>query len=151
MKWLNALGLLLQFLSFWFAAPELLGSATLERFENGLRKFISLLPMILLLLLIAGFALGMGLMGVVKGLKGASEGLEQGEFLNYLIVLGISGLVYVVFMIFFGKIKRWLDENLAKPLAEKLIHNNQVRTSALIIGAVLFSLGFACQFLVAIL
>ncbi|HEY9116114.1 MAG TPA: hypothetical protein VIN10_15560 [Bacteroidales bacterium] len=150
MKWLNAIGIIFQFVAFWFAAPELLGSSTLKRFENGLRKLISLIPMVILLIVVAGFGLGMGLMGILKGIKGTSQGLEKGEFINYLVVLSISMLLYVVFMIFFKRIKNWLDVKIAQPLLVKLINNNQTRSTALIVGAILFTAGFICQFIVAI-
>jgi hypothetical protein len=151
MKWLNALGMILQFISFWFAAPELLGVSTLKRFEKGLQKFISIIPMILLMIIIAGFGIGLGLMGFLKGLKGASQGLEEGEFFRYLAILGGVSIVYVIFVIRFKRIERWLEMKLAKPLTERLINSNHTRTNALIIGALLFTIGFVCQFLVAIL
>jgi len=31
MKWVNRLGILLEFLSFWFAAPEILGEGAVEK------------------------------------------------------------------------------------------------------------------------
>jgi hypothetical protein len=100
MKWLNAIGLILQFVSFWFAAPELLRAGTLKRFENGLRNLISKLP-----------ALAIGLVGAGTGVGlryGAMEGMQAAEQADYdfvptLIIIGSVSLSYFLYMIFLNK------------------------------------------------
>lgn len=147
MKWLNLTGLLLQFLAFWFAAPELLGQATLKRFENGLRKLITATPMILLMVVVAVFSLGFGIVGFFKGLNASKTGMHNQEYFRFLITLGVGTLFYALFIFNFKKIKSYIDQHIARPLLEQLINNNQTRTTALIVGAIFFTSGFLCQFI----
>lgn len=146
MKWLNALGLLLQFLSFWFAAPELLGTSALKRFEIGLRKFLAFIPLLIVMLVIAGYGLSFTVIGFIKGMEAAKTGMETTEMYRYLAVFFTATIAYFIFMFYYKRIKKWLDLKVAKPLSEKLVHNNETRSTALAIGAVLFTLGFLLQF-----
>jgi len=145
MKWINASGLILQFLAFWFAAPELLGESTLKRFESGLRKFIGRIPILLLMVGVLAYAFLFAVIGLMKGLDAAKHGMEETEMYRFFWVLGLSSLAYFVAIIFYKRILNWLDRKLALPLTEKLIHNNQTRKTALLIGGVLFSIGFILQ------
>ena len=47
--WVNRVGIVLEFLSFWLAAPEILGEERLRALERRVEKGIMKLPMILLL------------------------------------------------------------------------------------------------------
>lgn len=145
MKWINATGMIFQFVSFWFAAPELLGASTLKRFEKGLRKLISFIPVFLLLLVITGYGLTFTIIGILKGVKAGTEGISNNEFNNYLFIVISCTVIYLLLMIFYRKLRNWLDTKLAIPLTEKLITNNHTRQLALIIGAVLFTAGFLHQ------
>ncbi len=145
MKWINALGLILQFLAFWFAAPELLGASTMARLEKGLTKFFSKLPLIFILLLI-GFYVGFYVIGaMVKGIKAGSEGIEKAEIMQFYIELGIASTLYFLLIAFYKKINAWLYNKMAVPLILRLIHENETRRIALFIGAILFSIGFLMQ------
>ena len=44
-----------------------------------------------------------------------------------------------------------LDKHLAQPLLQRLIHQSEIRKNALIVGAFLFTIGFAIQFTIALL
>jgi len=145
MKWINASGLILQFLAFWFAAPELLGESTLKRFESGLRKFIGRIPILLFMLGVMAYAFLFAVIGFMKGLDAAKHGIEEAEMYRFFWVLGTASLLYFISILFYKRILSWLDRKLALPLTDKLIHNNHTRKLALLIGAVLFSLGFALQ------
>lgn len=145
MKWINASGLILQFLAFWFAAPELLGESTLKRFESGLRKFIGRLPILLFMLGVMAYAFLFAVIGLMKGLDAAKNGIEEAEMYQFFWVLGISSALYFISILFYKRILSWLDKKLALPLTDRLIHNNQTRKTALLIGAVLFSIGFILQ------
>tara|TARA_B110000046_G_scaffold47701_1_gene52740 strand:- start:2209 stop:2667 length:459 start_codon:yes stop_codon:yes gene_type:complete len=145
MKWINLFGLILQFLAFWFAAPELLGKSTLERFELGLKRLVSAIPMIVIMLIILLYSALTAGIGIYKGMKGASEGLEEGEMMNYLITLGLAMVVYFIFIFASKRIQRWLAKTVADPLIDKLIDQGETRKNALIIGAVIFSVGFLLQ------
>ncbi len=149
MKWINILGLCLQFFAFWFAAPELLGAETMKRFEEGMAKFISKIPALFIGFL--GLALGIGLSfyGIKTGLQ-AKEGTGPYPFKNILIILLISA-AYMVYMIFFyKKFQHFLAHSFAEPLVQKLINNNEARKTALLFGAMLFTTGFALQLFVLI-
>jgi hypothetical protein len=141
MKWINILGLCLQFLAFWFAAPELLGVDALKRFEKGLIKLISNLPG--MVFGFAGFSLGiiLGVYGMKTGMEGNKDALIEA-----LIIIGVVMVIYMVFMIFFYKpLQRKLEKAVATPLLIKLINNNHARKTALITGALFFTLGFLLQ------
>lgn len=144
MKWINATGLILQFIAFWFAAPELLGEATLQRFEKGLQKFIARIPTLLFILIVVGYSLFFAVRGILKGLE-ASQGKDSVDITSYFIQLGIASALYFLYMIRYKRINRWLDERFAQPLSNKLIHNQETRKLALLIGAFCFSLGFLLQ------
>ena len=145
MKWVNALGLTFQFISFWFAAPELLGEQTLKRMEAGLKILITKIPVILVMLFCCGHGLTLGIMGIVKGLKASNKGIAESEYYSFLAVLAISFMAYLLFIIYYKRINRWLENSIAQPLTQRLIHNNETRQNALLIGAVLFSIGFLLQ------
>jgi len=151
MKWINALGLLLQFVSFWFAAPELLGVNTLKRFENSLRKFVASLPLIILMGIILVYAVSLSALGIFKGIEANEKGIAKSDMIQVYLTMGVCFLFYLVFLFFFKRLKKWLDINLAQPLVYGLINNNKTRSSALMVGAVLFTLGFLLQMLVVFL
>ena len=150
MKWINAIGLILQFLSFWLAAPELLGEATLKRFEAGLRKFIALMPVIIITIIVLGYGLFFGITGILKGIKASKEGIADQEFYSFLIATIIATIFYFILMFRYKKILSWLDLKYAKPLTETLITNNQTRKNALIVGAIIFTTGFLMQLFVIV-
>jgi uncharacterized protein YacL len=149
MKWINIIGLCLQFLAFWFAAPELLGVDALKRFEKSLIKLISKMPS--LILGIAGLVLGlsMGIYGINQGLS-ASDGQESNMVATMLVIISISVIYMLYILFFYKKVQRWIEKSFAKPIITKLISNNESRKIALITGAFLFTLGFVFQILVAL-
>ena len=151
MKWINLFGLILQFVSFWFAAPELLGQSTMQRFEKGLKKLVSAIPLIIILIFVLSYALATAGYGIYNGLKGAELGLEENELMNYFITMGVAFAFYFVFLIFAKRIRRFLEKRVANPLIDKLINQGEVRKQALIIGAILFSIGFLIQAIIIIL
>lgn len=145
MKWINLAGLILQFIAFWLAAPELLGKSTLERFEMGLKRLVAAIPMIVFMGIVLTYTAVTAGYGIYKGLKGANEGLEEGEMMNYFIVMGIAFTVYFVFILFSKRLQRWLRKTLADPLIDGIINQGETRTKALIVGALFFTLGFFLQ------
>lgn len=150
MKWINILGLVLQFLSFWLAAPELLGSETLKRFENGLIKFLSRLPSILLGIIGLVVGISMGIYGIYSGIA-ASENGQNNTLTTMYTILGIS-IAYMIYIFFFyKKVQSFIERWFARPLINHLITNQESRKVALITGAVLFTIGFLCQLTVLIL
>lgn len=150
MKWVNIAGLLLQFLAFWLAAPELLGEDTLKRFEKGLTKFIARMPVILFILVVTFYFSYFGIGGLLKGLKAADEGIEESEMVSFFISMGIGTLIYMIYIFSYKRINKWLELKVAEPLTDKLINNNQTRKNSLIAGAIFFTLGFLLQLTAAV-
>lgn len=150
MKWINAAGMLLQFLAFWFAAPELLGEKRLKSFEKGLKILIAYLPMIAIILVISVYGLAFGIGGIIKGIHASTEGIEASSLKSYYLVLSACTVLYLVFILFFKRIRHWLEAKIAIPISNKLINDQSVRRSALILGAILFTIGFLCQFIIAL-
>lgn len=151
MRWVNAIGLLLQFVAFWLAAPELLGEPTLRRFEKGLKKLVTQLPIIIIWIVIIGFGVTSLVLSLMKGLDAARNGITENEMNTFYIKLAIVSGLYFIFIAFYKRIKKGLKTKLAQPLVEKLINNTETRKQFLILGAVLFSLGFMLQFIVAVI
>lgn len=150
MKWINIIGLCLQFFAFWFAAPELLGKEAMQRFQAGLIKIIGQLPAIFFgaFGILAGG--GMAYFGVRSGME-ASAGSSMNPLITMGFILGFS-ILYLLYIILFRKrTQRFIENKFATPLIEKLIINNEARQSALIIGAVLFTVGFFLQLTALIL
>jgi hypothetical protein len=146
-KWLSIIGLCMQFLAFWLAAPELLGVEALKRFENGLVKVLSRLPGFTIGFI--GFATGvsLGIYGMLVGLEGDTDAVKEA-----FIWIGIVFGLYIVFIIFFYKrLQFYLKNKVAEPLMQTLIANNQARKTALVGGAILFTVGFLSQLIALIL
>ena len=101
MKWLGILGLTFQFLAFWFAAPELLGESALQRFQSSLKKVLSVLPILIILTVVLGYGLSFSILGIVKGIEASEAGVEESELYTYYVTIGVSTLVYFVFLAFF--------------------------------------------------
>lgn len=145
MKWINAVGLILQFAAFWLVAPELLGESALKRFKNGLETFLARLPMAIFMIIILVFSFGFGGLGIWKGMQAAEHGIEAGEITRFYVLLGVGMLIYFVFLIFSKRMVRWISEKFSKPLVQKLIQEDRMRKNALVIGAILFTTGFLFQ------
>jgi hypothetical protein len=151
MKWIIATALILQFIAFWFAAPELLGEKTLKRMRLQLQKLLSFLPMLIIWVVVLGYGLTFTISGLIKAYKGATSGISQSEIVNYYVILGICTIAYFIFIFRYKKIKNALDQRLAMPLVNKLIERSEFRSTALTIGAILFTLGFIIQLAVVLM
>ena len=116
MKWINALGLILQFLSFWLAAPELLGETTLKRFEAGLRKFISSIPIIIFSIIAFCYGLYFGIAGTMKGIKASQEGQTIQEYYSFYILMCLATILHLILVFRYKKVIAWLDVKFAKPI-----------------------------------
>jgi hypothetical protein len=150
MKWINIIGLCLQFFAFWLAAPELLGAETMKRFESGLVKFVSRLPSISIGLIGLFAGIGMAAFGIYSGLH-ASENSASNP-LKPMILIGVASAFYMLYMIFFyKKLQNFIEQSFAKPLIEKLINNSESRKTALVFGAILFTAGFVLQLIVLVM
>jgi hypothetical protein len=149
MKWLNILGMVLQFLSFWCAAPELLGEAAMQRLEKGMTRFVARIPVILVFGGMMVYALVAAGFGTYQGITaGRGEGPPM-SMRSYAVVLGIVTSVYVVFLIFHKRVLRFLELRLAQPVVHHLVASADARRNALMLAAVLLTTGFLLQLIVA--
>lgn len=126
-KVFTILGLVLQFLAFWMAAPEILGVNWLRKTEGLIRKMISQLPQLILAVL-----------GMVLGVMFYHSMRSIFAFVVVIIFIGILLLLY-------KKLGQVLDEKISKPLIKKLILNETFRFTLLKFAALFFTLGFIIQ------
>lgn len=148
MKWLTIFGLIFQFFAFWFAAPELLGSDTLKRFEKGLISFIGKVPTLLIASAAVIIGILMSVFGIQQGIKAAESDSTNVIYLMVFILL-ISAVLMIYFLFYAKKTQQWMSTKMAQPLMQKLISSNKSRKTALIAGAILFTLGFIFQLIAA--
>jgi hypothetical protein len=151
MKWLNALGLLLQFISFWLAAPELIGDNGLKRMQKMLENFVSNFSIIFLGTIMMGYILFFSINGILRGLDASEKGITTAEMTRYYISVGIATLVYLAGMLRYKKIKLWIDQKIAVPVIENYIQNHRLRRNSLLAGAALFTFGFLIQFIIILI
>ena len=138
MKWLNVTGLILEFLAFWFAAPELLGEQSLKGMETALKKIFSLLPLIFVIVIAGGFEIY------------CFVGTDHTDMKRHTFQIVIASVIYVTIMMFINKIRRFIREKISIPLIDKIINNQEARKVSLLIAGILISLSFTIQ-LIAIL
>lgn len=151
MKWLIAFGMFLQFISFWLAAPEIMGDGALKRLNQFLKNMVSNFSLIVLTILITAYALIFSIKGILTGMK-ASEGTITGNQINnYFISLIVATVAYMFFMFRYKKIKLWLDEKIAVPLVNKFTYDERFRRNSLLTGALLFTFGFLIQIFILLL
>ena len=73
------------------------------------------------------------------------------DLYSFYLVMTIATTLYFILMLRYKKIVNWLDLKFAKPLTETLINNNQSRKNALVVGAIIFTMGFLMQLFVIVL
>ena len=140
---------MLQFLSFWLAAPELLGESTLKRLQVGLIRFVSMFPIYFFAVLGAVLGITMGVAGVYRGLN-AAEGMQENDFVYFIVSLGATMTVYFVLLGFRIKIEKWISRSFGEPFIMSIINDEGFRRKLLLSASVLFSAGFLCQLIAAI-
>lgn len=149
MKWLNILGMVLQFLSFWCAAPELLGEPAMKRLEQGMTRFVARIPVILVFGGMLLYAALMASFGVYEGVAAGRGGATTMDLGRYAVILGLACVVYVGFLLFHKRILRFLETALAQPLVHHLVASADARRNGLFLGAILLTTGFLLQLIVA--
>lgn len=150
MKLLTVVGLICQFVAFWFAAPELLGESTLKRMQTGIQKLVTWIPIIVTLVVVLGYGVTFISISAYNAYKMSQSGELAIDPTKYFVAMGIFTTLYMVFMFRYKKIKAYLENQVAIPLTHKLLNSNETRKNALIIGALLFTIGFIAQ-LIAVL
>jgi hypothetical protein len=163
--WINRIGLVFDFLAFWLAAPEILGEERLRKAETLIeRGFSSILsrfqkifkritgrdlPLSLdafleqerFTLRMLSSAFWILLMLVVKQLFFPSKPDAIDNFIllqaiiNLVMGIAFSGVLIAVAAILAARILRWLYEG------------EQLRQLLILIGAIIFTMGFIFQFM----
>jgi hypothetical protein len=122
--WLNRIGLILGFFSFWLAAPEFIGEERLRSWEKRLGKLIAV-----------GFPLMVTVAGLIVG------GTQDSSFAKAHPVW--FAMAFIPLM---GLLIAWRLQNLlAEWIVAKLTNDAHVRRSALALGAGLFTVSFVLQ------
>jgi hypothetical protein len=134
MKWINVLGMTLQFVSFWFAAPEILGEEKLKHYEDKIKYYISNLPTLLF-----------GVPAIVLiGILLSSSEADKGEI--------PAPLIFVILAIVFrSKLKARFEAKLIQPLLDRLIESEDKRQDYLRLAAIFFTSGFLMSVIATIL
>jgi hypothetical protein len=142
--WLNRIGLILGFISFWFAAPEFIGEQRLKTWEESLANLTKKLPGIFAQ--VGGFFLLIGaivFLGVVLGILGVNVS-EHRLMVTCIASVYVFGLVIMLF-IYYWVISDPL-ERLALRIVSVLANDRKQRQRSLFIGGGLFIISFLLQF-----
>ena len=128
-KTINIVSLCFQFLSFWLAAPEILGVAWLQKAETIIKKTILKIPNIFLMLI-----------SIIIGIFFAN-GIHKYE----IKTVGVFVVFFIIILVFSKKIRNFLNEKISTPLSKKLIINDSFRFTLLKAAALIFTVGFILQ------
>jgi hypothetical protein len=135
--WLNRFGLLLGFLSFWFAAPEFIGEERLRSWEQSLARGLFKLPKasqwffaLIILAAIVDYTINFFRWFLVQPLTRLPD-VPQSWILVIALTSGTMLLAQVSI----------------EPIVSRLANDSRVRQSALLLGAVLFTISFLLQFI----
>jgi hypothetical protein len=131
-KVLNLLGVVLEFLSFWFAAPEILGEERLRALERGLEKGMKQLP---------------NALGIVVA-QAVLAPLAEAPLAGMAVVVAA---VAVAAMAAGVAVADKSQEKVVAPVLRVLADDERIRQRALMVGAVLFMIAFLCQCTAALL
>ena len=132
-KIFTIIGLVLQFVAFWMAAPEILGVDWLKRTETMIRLAISKIPQVIL------------------GIVGVASGMMFYHSMSSSLIFAIVLMLIAILLIFYKKMEKSLDEKISKPLIDKLILNNTFRFILLKYAALFFTIGFVIQIMLVII
>jgi hypothetical protein len=127
----------LEFLSFWMLAPELLGEKRMQQLEKGFLKLEPAMPGLLF-----------GLMGFVVGKTMARLGNHFGDNSWWLYAVVGFMVLYLAMMFFYLKsIAQFVATRIFRPFFQRLSDSSVFRSQLLKTGALLFSLSFGMKML----
>lgn len=132
-KIFTILGLILQFVAFWFAAPEILGVDWLKKAERIIREAINKIPSLISLIL-----------GIVIGL------------LLYFTKSSIFWVLLITIIVAIQwkntkRIEAYLDRKISQPIMNKLIISQNFRYLLLKFAAIFFTVGFIIQLIIVVI
>lgn len=127
----------LEFLSFWMLAPELLGEKRMQQLEKGFLKLEPAMPGLLF-----------GLMGFVIGKTMARLSKIFGTESWWLYVVIGSMVIYLALMFFYLKpVAQFIANRIFRPFFQRLSESGSFRSQLLKMGAFLFSFSFGMKML----
>lgn len=132
--WVHRVGLLLGFLSFWFAAPEFIGETRLLNWEEIVARGIGKLPFAVKALTVLIMA-SSGWYYIVLSIENGRMEPMSGTSLLMGGVLGAT-------IVFFDSIKPYLDK-----IVSRVAKDEHIRQRSLLLGGVLFTLSFVLEFI----
>jgi hypothetical protein len=130
---LNRVGLVLAFVSFWLAAPELIGEERLKAWEGRLASGLLKLPVALngSIAIITFLLVGFFIWRLAQ-----SRSFSHSEP-PFVLVVALDAMF--VFL--------WLSEKVLKKFVSIMATKSGVRQASLVLGAALFTASFLLQFL----
>lgn len=141
--WLNRVGLVFDFMAFWFAAPEILGVDRLRAIENKLEQGLQRLPIVVYLFSFVAYI-------VISNLTKSQLSLMPN---TTSIILQILSLWFVVASIVYGLLYFPAEFTRDKPLPDnmlEMIQQSNWPPLFQIIGSIIIT-GFLPSFLVTII
>jgi hypothetical protein len=131
MRWVNRVGMLLEFLSLWLAAPELLGEERLKAWGRQLERWLQVIVVMLWFLLFAF------LWAAVSDAM-PDEVVAAMPTITFTVATAILSVVCALPLILSIEMNR----KVIRPLQKRLTDDGRVRSRCLALGALLFMLGF---------
>ena len=137
MKWVNVVGILFEFFSFWLVAPEILGEERLKSWEERLETGIGILPKIVVTLLSLFLVATAGYIffGFIIGRR----------LIEFALLSEATGVVFVFLMSLAFMIGWNMERRLVPRLLRTLRDDAKFRERCLAVGAMLFVIGTAFQ------
>lgn len=142
--WVNRVGILLEFLSFWLAAPEILGEERLRKLERRVEDMVRVLPVV-----VTGVFVTLWLLTAIWRVETDIE-LQMGWRVGGIrtgVIYTVSLILTLISIYFLTRYptRRVLTENVVRPLLLQLANDQPIRQRSLVVGAVLFVVGFLLQ------
>jgi hypothetical protein len=147
--WLNRIGVLLEFFSFWLVAPEFLGEERLKRMEAWMERGLAVLPSLpVALVLLVWFLLLTGPLPLLV-FPGAAQ-----RFMDWVdtLPLGMAGymvlvLVAMAVLLPIAVATTSALERALTPLLHSLARDEQIRVRVLWLGVMILTIGTFLQFI----
>jgi hypothetical protein len=158
--WLSRVGMLLEFLSFWLVAPEILGIERLKRWENDLETWLKnkdlsnhlkLIGLVATYIVVIGWVIFLAIWGFSLLMSGID--FQHPNLMPSLIYLATSLLVALLVRLFVAglleltqPIGKRLIQSVTSPILRALEDDTKISRRSLMLGAGLYILSFLLQF-----
>jgi hypothetical protein len=142
--WLNRIGIILGFFSFWFAAPEFIGEERLKSWEDGLSKVARRMPNVLRRII--QFFIWILALGIGAAIMWPFAGGEYSNLLIWIIFPVVMTVLICGFLFYYSKIDP-LIERVTLKVVSTLANDRKARQRSLFLGAFLFVVSTVLQFL----